>query len=75
MHFEVRHIKKQLKHYPDSYYSKCPNPQFTQRCMGKYVQTRHWQIECVECMKIHKTLSKHPILVKLTRCKYDILIV
>lgn len=61
---EVKHIKKQKKNYPESYYSKCPNPLYTQYCMGLYVHARKWQIECVECMKMHGTIDKHPLLKK-----------
>lgn len=75
LHFEVRHIKRQLKHYPESYYCKCPNPQWNQYCNGLYVHTRRWQTECVECMKKHHTIEHHPMLVKLTRRDYDILVI
>ncbi len=48
-----------IQHIKISY---CPNPQMTERCQGKFLKSRAWQVECVECMKIHKTLEKHPLL-------------
>lgn len=78
LHLEIKYIKKQRKHYPENYYSKCPNPQFTERCMGVYVKTRRRQKECVECMKLHGTIDKHPLLAAVRGKKpiyneYDIL--
>jgi len=78
LHLEIRYFKKQRKSYPESYYCKCPNPQYTQYCNGLYVHTRRYQKECVECMKLHGTIDKHPLLAKLRPKKveyneYDIL--
>jgi len=73
-YLEVRHFKKQKKHYPPEYYSRCRNPQYTQYCNGLYVKTRVDQYECVACMHIHNTIDDHPLLpFLLTDC--DILIV
>ena len=74
-HLEPKHIKVKKK----TEYFYCPNPQYNQYCNGVYVKTRKWQIECVECMKAHGTISRHPMLKKVA-CgntmygEYDILI-
>lgn len=67
MYLEPRHFK--VKKAPRL---KCPNPQYTEKCQGLYIKTRERQKECVECMKIHKTIDKHPILKSLLP-KYDII--
>lgn len=78
LYLEVKYFKKQKRHYPETYYQRCPNPQYTERCMGLYVKTRRYQKECVECMKVHKTIHKHPLLAHVVAKKpiygeYDIL--
>lgn len=62
LYLEVRHTKKQLRNYSDSYYSKCPSPQGTHTCQGLYVKTRRYQKECISCMKLHGTIDKHKLL-------------
>lgn len=57
MYLEPRHFK--IKKAPRL---KCPCPQYTEKCQGLYIHTRRWQTECVECMKVHKTLDRHPLL-------------
>lgn len=52
----------------------CPQPQYNSRCQGKFLRTRVGQIECLECMKVHGTVEKHPLYKKLTR-KYDIMLI
>lgn len=74
-HLEPKYIKVNK----EIIYFKCPHPQYTEQCMGIYVKTRKWQIECVECMKKHGTISRHPFLKKVSSGEpiykeYDILI-
>lgn len=45
--------------------SSCPQPQYTQYCMGLYLPTRQDQTECVACMRLHDTLNEHPLIIKL----------
>lgn len=60
LYLEPKYIK--IQHTPLSY---CPNPQYSERCMGVYLCTRVNQTECVECMKVHNTLQFHPLIQKL----------
>ena len=60
LYLEPRYLKVQYTPL-----SRCPRPQYNERCMGIFLKTRRWQIECVECMKRNGTLSKHPLLAKL----------
>jgi len=63
MYYEVIEVKDlKIQHSP---ILQCPNPQINDRCSGRYIHTRKWQIECVECMVLHKTIHKHPLLNKL----------
>lgn len=57
LYLEVRHFK--IKHNP---LRECPNPQFNEQCMGKFIKTRRYQKECVACMQIHHTIDKHPLM-------------
>lgn len=66
LHLEVRFIK--IQHAPIQY---CPNPQYNEDCMGKFIKTRRHQKECVACMKLHNTIDKHPLLVKIAPQKYE----
>jgi len=62
MYYEVIEVKDlKIQHSP---ILQCPNPQINEKCSGNYIHTRKWQIECVECMVLHKTIHKHPLLNK-----------
>lgn len=58
---QVKYIKK---HRSPIFY--CPKPQDNNDCQGKFLRTRVGQKECVACMKLHKTLLKHPLFKKIS---------
>lgn len=60
LYLEPRFLK--IQHLRPLY---CKNPQYNEKCTGKFLKTRVRQVECVECMKLHGTIDKHPLLVKV----------